>query len=94
MGDLASALGIGQSSVTAACQRLEAQGLITRTRLSTDDRVVQVELTPAGSERVDSWRAHRNEILVDLLRDLNPDEREQLLSLLQRILVHAGETAE
>ena len=91
--DLASALGIAQNSVTAACKRLEARGLITRQRLPHDERVVQVMLTEAGAARVDAWRAYRHEAYADLVSDLTTDEQAQLQQLLGRVLDRAGDTA-
>ena len=91
--DLAAALGIAQNTVTAASKRLEARELITRQRMSHDERVVQVALTEAGAARVDAWRAYRHEAYADLLSDLTPAEQAQLQMLLDRVLVRAGEAA-
>ena len=93
VGDLALALGIAQSSLTAASQRLAAAGLLTRERDAADERVVQLTLTAAGAERVDAWRAQRRETLTALLSSLDPAQQRQLTELLELLLAHAGESA-
>lgn len=93
VSDLAAALGIAQNSVTTASQRLEARGLLTRQRSREDERVVELELTDAGAGRVDDWREHRRLLLEELLIDLDPEEREQLRLLLDRVLARAGDAA-
>jgi DNA-binding MarR family transcriptional regulator len=93
VGELAVALGIAQSSVTAASQRLAAAGLISRLRDDFDERVVLLTLSPAGAERVDEWRAQRRETLNALLASLDPSQQRQLQALLERLLAHVGEAA-
>jgi DNA-binding MarR family transcriptional regulator len=93
VGDLALALGIAQSSLTSASQRLAAAGLLTRERDALDERVVRLTLTADGAERVDAWRAQRRETLTALLSSLDPTQQRQLTELLERLLAHAGESA-
>jgi DNA-binding MarR family transcriptional regulator len=52
MGDLAHALVVGPSRVTQQIQRLEADGLVRRSRCSTDGRVVIASITRDGRMRV------------------------------------------
>ena len=93
VSDLAATLGIAQSSVTVASQRLEAIGLLTRQRDDVDERVVRITLTPVGAERVDAWRAQRRETLAELLAALDGLQQQQLADLLERVLTRAGDTA-
>ncbi len=60
-------------TTTAVVQRLEADGLITRTADPKDCRSVLVQLTPEGHERLASWRQAVAECLDPLLTDLQPD---------------------
>ena len=45
---LAAALGLNESAVTAMVARLVKQGLLTRTRSEADPRAVELALAPAG----------------------------------------------
>jgi MarR family transcriptional regulator, organic hydroperoxide resistance regulator len=48
VGALGEALGLDSGTLTPLLKRLEAGGLVTRTRDATDERRVLVDLTPAG----------------------------------------------
>lgn len=85
VSELAGALGIAQSSATAACKRLARQGLITRVRDPADERRVCVALTAAGQARIETWTAHRRAAAVQVLGCLGPAEQEQLETLLARV---------
>ncbi len=49
VSDIGARLYLDSGTLTPLLKRLEASGLITRTRLSTDERKVMVALTPQGS---------------------------------------------
>ncbi len=83
--EVATELGIGQSAATTACQRLERQGLLTRTRLADDERVVLVALTDAGQGQIDTWLAARRRLIGDVLEPLAASERQQLALLLVKL---------
>jgi DNA-binding MarR family transcriptional regulator len=91
IGQLARTLGITQSSVTNACKRLDQAGLVTRQRLTEDERAVVVSLTDEGTERVDAWRKRRREQFVTLLTALDEDEQDTLQQLIERLLARAEE---
>jgi DNA-binding MarR family transcriptional regulator len=73
-----------------ACKRLEKAGLLTRTRQTDDERVVQVALTEAGCTRIDAGRQQRRDALAQLLAVLDQDEQQALHALIARLL-HAAE---
>jgi DNA-binding MarR family transcriptional regulator len=50
---LAQSLWLSRPAVIAALNRLEGEGLVTRTRAANDRRLVVVELTPRGKERLE-----------------------------------------
>ncbi len=93
VGEVASALGVSQSSATIASKRLEVAGLVTRQRRSTDERVVEIRLTDAGCDKVESWRQRRRDAVAELLEPLDQAEREELARLVARVLslTHGGE---
>lgn len=92
IGDVAAALGISQSTATTACKRLEASGLVTRTRRDDDERMVDVRLTEHGRGTVEGWRRRRREAVAELLTPLDEAERAQLQRLIERLLDSANLT--
>ena len=86
ISDVAAALGVSQSTATTACKRLEASGLITRTRRNDDERVVEVSLTDHGRSTVEGWRRRRREAVAGLLKPLSEAERTELQRLIERLL--------
>ena len=86
IGEVAEILSISQSTSTTACKRLEAAGLITRTRRSDDERVVDIALTDLGRATVEDWRRRRREAVTDLLTPLDDAEQDMLQQLIQRLL--------
>ncbi len=92
IGDVAGALGVAQSTATTACKRLESNGLITRTRRSDDERVVEVSLTELGRTTVEDWRRRRREAVAELLAPLSEAERAKFQQLIEKLLVNTGAT--
>ena len=81
-GQLSGATGLRPAATTALVDRLSARGLVRRVRSDGDRRVVLVELTPEGRERV--WAAYGP--LVEegqaLLDGLDDDDLRRLGRLL------------
>ena len=71
MGRLAEILDASMSSATGIIDRMEERGLVERTRVPDDRRVVLVSLTPTGSELVDQAELVRSEILTAAMRRLS-----------------------
>jgi len=89
ISEVATALGVSQSSATTACKRLELAGWVTRSRRADDERVVDVSLTDAGNAKVESWRQRRRQAVADLLAPLRAEDRDELQRLVERVLVLA-----
>jgi DNA-binding MarR family transcriptional regulator len=94
VGELSSALGVTPGSVTIACKRLEKDGHVTRDRQSHDERVVHVALTPEAHTILEVWLAHRREVFAQFLERLEPQEQEQLMQFIERILDVANGSTE
>jgi DNA-binding MarR family transcriptional regulator len=92
VGALAEGLGLTSASVTAACKRLEKAGLVRRARQpeSEDERVVLVSLTDRGLDQLEAWQQDRQIFISGLLAELRPDERAQLLQLVERVLANTS----
>ncbi|MBM7799121.1 DNA-binding MarR family transcriptional regulator [Microlunatus panaciterrae] len=91
---VAAELDIHPSNASRLCDRLVQAGLLDRRESSTDRRHVVLSLTSAGSELVSSVMDHRREAFRRILDRMQPREREQLRSALDRFAELSGEPPE
>jgi DNA-binding MarR family transcriptional regulator len=75
---LAEREGVSPPRVTAAVDRLEADGLVRRSRSSADRRRVELEVTDAGLRVLRSARSRRTAWLAAHVARLDADERRAL----------------
>jgi DNA-binding MarR family transcriptional regulator len=76
-------------TITAAVDRLEQDGLVTRERCDQDRRVTRVQITEAGRDLLDQGRRQRTAYLERRLRALSADDRATLAAAapaLERLL--------
>jgi DNA-binding MarR family transcriptional regulator len=85
MGDLARRVSLSQATVTDVAKRLEARGLLERSRDQNDRRRVTIRLTPAGEQLVAEPLPLLQEHFVARLHELEEWEQTQLLASLQRV---------
>jgi DNA-binding MarR family transcriptional regulator len=96
VGEICDYLYVSDSGASELVARLEKMGFVTRTRSSTDNRVVIVDLTPAGRELAQEPPRGGVSLLRERLRAL-PEERlsvidealAELLTLLEIDYDHA-----
>jgi MarR family transcriptional regulator, organic hydroperoxide resistance regulator len=90
VGDLGRALALDSGTLSPLLKRLEAQGLVTRTRGTHDERTVTATATTHGRQLHDRLAdlPHRLAHAVDL----DPDELTQLHHLLSRVRACAPTT--
>jgi DNA-binding MarR family transcriptional regulator len=86
MGELAEALRVDASTATRAVNRLVDAGLASRERSDGDGRVMVVVLTEHGKEVHRAMMLRRRDALEGILADLDPKERLQLATLLERFI--------
>lgn len=84
--ELARDLQLDPAAVTRALDRLEAKGLVKRTRSRTDRRVVQLALTAEGRRVAPLVPAALAEVFNAHLAGFSADEWATLIDLLQRML--------
>lgn len=72
IGALAEQLEVNASNASRLCDRLQRLGLVARDRSATDRRAVQVSLTPAGRDLLETVRAHRRDDVRRVLAQM-PD---------------------
>lgn len=85
MGALADALGVSFAATTGIVDRLVQARLVQRRRSEMDRRVVWVELSSEGQEKMAAMRDERRKHLEELLKPLDDQELEELARLLQRV---------
>ncbi|MBK9132826.1 MAG: MarR family transcriptional regulator [Betaproteobacteria bacterium] len=84
--ELARDLQLDPAAVTRALDRLEAKGLVRRTRSQADRRVVQLALTADGRRVAPIVPAALAEVFNAHLAGFSADEWATLIELLQRML--------
>ncbi len=90
--DIARNLRHDNGSMTRLADQLEAQGLLSRQRSSTDRRVVHLALTAQGKKTVETLIPRVVDYWNVLLADFSRAETETLIKLLIR-LIATGESA-
>lgn len=83
--DLTECLGIQPGSASEILSKLESAGLILRTQNEADRRTTDVCLTDAGREFAAEALAQRQKRHEEMFSCLSEEERQELLSLLERV---------
>ncbi len=84
--ELARAVSLSQPTITGILDRLESRGLVHRSRNPRDKRRVITELTDEGRTAVDSAPMPLHARFAARLAKLKEEEREQIESVLARIV--------
>ncbi|MDR0359307.1 MAG: MarR family winged helix-turn-helix transcriptional regulator [bacterium] len=84
--DLAKLAGVSRASISAVLNTLERDDLVARARRSGDRRLVTVDLTAAGRERLLDVYTRHHAAERGWLSGLSGDEVRQLSGLLRKIL--------
>ena len=84
---IAAIASSSRASISSALNTLERNGFVVRGRSSTDRRLVTVELTDKGTERMAEALAAANRRERQLTAGFSADERRTLTKLLSRLLV-------
>ena len=95
MSRLAELLDVSLSNATGLIDRMAERGLIERTRLADDRRVVLVGLTPAGKEILDEIQIIKRDLMYAVLGRLDATQLDRLHAGLGdfRVAVRAEEIA-
>jgi DNA-binding MarR family transcriptional regulator len=89
--DLSAALGVMPSTAGRMCDRLVRKGFIRRHRDRTDRRAVQVSITAAGQQVVDTATARRRDLIADILGTLPAPQQQAIAIALRAFAEAAGE---
>jgi DNA-binding MarR family transcriptional regulator len=83
---IADTLGLDRATIVALVDTLESQGLARRLRSKEDRRANAVELTPKGRRVLKRADRMMDACEATFIRVLSVEEREQLTSMLERLL--------
>ena len=83
---MAEGLDLATPTVSIGVRHLEEAGLLTRQPDPQDGRAVQIFLTPKGKDLYQRTQNFRCQRFERLLSELTPDERNNLLDLLERAI--------
>lgn len=87
--ELARLAGVDTGAMTRTLDRLEAKGLLRRTRSLEDRRVIKIELTESGKEKGAQIPGYIARVLDQYLRGFTPEEIQQLRTMLQRMIANS-----
>lgn len=82
--------GVDAGAMSRLLDRLEAKGIVRRTRGDADRRQVQVELTEKGHALSPQIMPAVAGVYEQFLNGFSEDDAVQLQSLLQRLMANAG----
>jgi DNA-binding MarR family transcriptional regulator len=94
VAELARVCNLDAGAMTRLLDRLEAKGLCKRVRSETDRRVVNIELTAAGTQAASDIPEILSGVQNAHLAGFSADEFETLRSYLRRILNNAKSISE
>jgi DNA-binding MarR family transcriptional regulator len=93
-GELTARMHVSPASVAGVVKRLESRDLISRIRDSDDRRSFHVRITPKGTDLCRHAPSLLRERFFRELEQLDPWERTQMLSMLQRLAAMMGTETE
>ncbi|WP_020618050.1 MarR family winged helix-turn-helix transcriptional regulator [Paenibacillus daejeonensis] len=85
IGQLAERLDVRASTMSQMLDRLEKQGYLVRQQDPADARVKLIRLTEEGHSVIAQTEKHWLDSLAEPFNKLEPEEREQLARLMQRL---------
>lgn len=86
--DVARFLGIANTTISSATDRLAKRDLLERHRPDVDRRSVALRLTASGRRRVEMMLATYGELHRRMLEPLSATERRQLIAMMTKITLH------
>ncbi|MBQ2690624.1 MAG: MarR family transcriptional regulator [Clostridia bacterium] len=85
MNQIARQLGVTQPTLTAACDKLEAKGLIIRHRDPEDKRVVNVQLTSEGLIAYSFHQAMMDDLAERFIDGMSEEDMNKLSQKINQI---------
>ena len=94
VGELALAARTTQPGMTRLLGTLERDGLVRRSPDAADSRGIVVDITPAGSAALVSWRREFRDTLAPRFSDLTDEDWDLLTRAADILHAHADDTTD
>ncbi len=88
MKELAKKMGVTTGTLTVMVDRLEQQGLLTRTQHAQDRRSFLISLTGSGHRLFAEHHQYHLQLTEEIAATLSEEEQEQFGAILEKILSH------
>jgi DNA-binding MarR family transcriptional regulator len=88
--ELAAALDLSPAAMTKRLDNLEQDGFLRRRHDTADRRRILVTLTEAGHQAWDKTISVQDRVEHELVEALRPEEQDQLVGLLRRLVLAAA----
>lgn len=82
---LAEKMEVAPSAITVMLDRLENHGFVIRSRDKNDRRVVLIELTDAGEEKLNYVLDKRKQIMQHCFNQMEPDELDSFILSMEKL---------
>ncbi|MCP1123047.1 MULTISPECIES: MarR family winged helix-turn-helix transcriptional regulator [Bacillus] len=83
---VANELNVSNSHITAVAEKLIKKELVTRSRCTSDRRVVYLEILDKGKELVAEMEMRKKEYFKERFSTLSEDEMQVMISILQKLI--------
>ncbi len=85
IGDIARSIGLTNATTTSLVDKMEARGLVKRTRCDTDRRKVWLELLPAGTQALQDTPHDLQKMFESRYASLETWEQAMLVAALEKL---------
>ena len=85
MSEIAKSIGVTLATLTVACDKLVAKGLVRRVRSLEDRRVVNITLTAKGRAAYEYHKAFHERMIASVLDSLSPEQTAVLAQSLEKL---------
>lgn len=82
---LAEKMEVAPSAITVMLDRIENHGFVIRSRDKNDRRVVLIELTDAGEEKLNYVLDKRKQIMQQCFNQMEPDELDSFILSMEKL---------
>lgn len=94
LSELSRRLAAQNSTVTGIVDRMVQAGLVVREQSAEDRRVWRIRMTPRGAEVAERTQVLPWDLLRTALASLDRREKEQLVTILQKVAAHVARSVE
>lgn len=82
---LQKAVNIDSAAITRHLKQLEADGMVVRNKIASDNRVTLVRLTEEGRNRIIGYKEEKVRFVNTMLNDFSKEELDMVTTMLNRM---------